>query len=554
MQHSDGADLFALEHHGGRSLGEVHVVVTLLEEVVLVVGGANLGHEQAQGSMDDFERSAGVQLHDADLADVNGSGVSGCIQHSAVANLEDFLWDSLLLVGVEDLDKAWDHGGSHLLILWGLGVGQSDGFVDVYFRPQEVVVLLVAHQGAGQGLDVPRLGQLVAKKVSELVLGDVRTDRVRRWVGHLDVVEAVADSDLFGDVASVQDVCTDWRGSEVQAVGSGGFEGNKTHSHTCSFHLIDGQLNSEESADVLCLDFEVGGLKGWCDKSADGLVLIDDLDWLDGELLLTLAVLRELAGEDGQDDLALGELGAGDLDEDVFGVHGDLGGVRVDDGWQREHLSLLVIEHRVLIEVLDDVQVLLQLLVVAQRVKQLDAVHFLLLLQGAEDNVLRWMGLVGDWPLDGVIVMGTHGAEHSSSADVLVELVLEVDERVVGLDVKRYVAQNARRDILSNRGSLLLHDNLLQLLGLGHSESGQLLVVQVASQGHSDTFKAEEVVSIGWNLDLVNDRVFHVDISTCSVDPGHLHFLSSSDFHFESIIEAEVFEFFVGCTLGIRNY
>lgn len=74
---------------------------------------------------------------------------------------------------------------------------------------------------------------------------------------------------------------------------------------------------------------------------------------------------------------------------------------------------------------------LLEFLVLSQDIKKLDTVHVFLLLECSEHDVLGSMCFVGDWALDVVVVMSSHGAESSSSADVLMKFVLEVNERVV---------------------------------------------------------------------------------------------------------------------------
>jgi len=86
--------------------------------------------------------------------------------------------------------------------------------------------------------------------------------------------------------------------------------------------------------------------------------------------------------------------------------------------------------------VFDDVQVLLELLVLSQCIEQLNAIHFLGLLQGCELDILRGEGFVDDWALNLRQIMGSHRSESSSPADVLMELVLEVNERIVGLDIE----------------------------------------------------------------------------------------------------------------------
>jgi hypothetical protein len=50
------------------------------------------------------------------------------------------------------------------------------------------------------------------------------------------------------------------------------------------------------------------------------------------------------------------------------------------------------------------------------------------LLQCFEFDILWSMGFICDWERNLIIVMGTHRAKGSSSADVHVKLVLEINE------------------------------------------------------------------------------------------------------------------------------
>lgn len=86
-----------------------------------------------------------------------------------------------------------------------------------------------------------------------------------------------------------------------------------------------------------------------------GLVVVvrDDLDGLNGEGLS--AVLGEHGDHHVGDNVQLGDVGGGDLDEDVGGVEGDLGVVAVDDGWQRADDSVGVENEGVYGGILDDV-------------------------------------------------------------------------------------------------------------------------------------------------------------------------------------------------------
>ena len=55
----------------------------------------------------------------------------------------------------------------------------------------------------------------------------------------------------------------------------------------------------------------------------------------------------------------------------------------------------------------------------------------LVLVKRRKLDVLRWTGLIAERSADGVEVVGTDSDELAAAADILVELVLQVDEGVV---------------------------------------------------------------------------------------------------------------------------
>lgn len=67
-------------------------------------------------------------------------------------------------------------------------------------------------------------------------------------------------------------------------------------------------------------------------------------------------------------------------------------------------------------------------------------------------------GLVGEGPLELVEVMRADGDEGALAADVLVELVLEVDEAAVVRRIERDVAQDGADDERADKHGLRLDD------------------------------------------------------------------------------------------------
>ena len=71
----------------------------------------------------------------------------------------------------------------------------------------------------------------------------------------------------------------------------------------------------------------------------------NDADGLDGVGLA--AVRRKHGDEDLADNLQLGLVGGGNVDEDVGRVQGDLGVIAVDDGGHRQDCAVGVVDNRV---------------------------------------------------------------------------------------------------------------------------------------------------------------------------------------------------------------
>lgn len=139
--------------------------------------------------------------------------------------------------------------------------------------------------------------------------------------------------------------------------------------------------------------------------------------------------------------------------------------------------------------------------------------------------------------------MSAHRAKSPASANVLVQLVLQVDERVVRCCRKSDIAQNTGNYVRTHCLGLWLHNNLVQLLALVLDCVPRCLAkVQVSLECSSDTLDAEEIISIGGYFDLVDDLFADIDSVALVVVSCHLHFISSSDFQFNSILETEVFE------------
>ena len=92
-------------------------------------------------------------------------------------------------------------------------------------------------------------------------------------------------------------------------------------------------------------------------------MLVHNLNLLNCELRVSLAVLRELPSQNREANLKLVEVGTSHLYEDVLGLQRDLGCVRIDDWREGQDGSLGIIEDGELGLILNDVHVLLKLLI-----------------------------------------------------------------------------------------------------------------------------------------------------------------------------------------------
>ena len=160
-------------------------------------------------------------------------------------------------------------------------------------------------------------------------------------------------------------------------------------------------------------------------------MLVDDLDLFDLIAPFAFAVLAELCCKDGQANLRFLDISASNLDENIAGIESDLGLLRIDDGWQRQNLPVLVVEDRVPVERLQDWKELLHLDIVPEDIEKRVGVHGFALFQRLEDNLAGWVRFVGDWALDFVQVVRAHRCQGTTAADVLVKFVLQVNERIV---------------------------------------------------------------------------------------------------------------------------
>ena len=165
----------------------------------------------------------------------------------------------------------------------------------------------------------------------------------------------------------------------------------------------------------------------------------------------------------------------------------------------------MIIEYRIPLKVFNDWQEFLHLDITPEHFKQFHCVHALSLFKGLEYNILWWNSFISNWPFDLAQIMSSHGSKLPSSADVLMQLVLQVNERVVCGNIEFDVTDHTPHDKWSHLRHFWLHSDLHQFLVLVLDlKARQLVKTQVASERCSDSLNAEQIVPIGCNFDLVD--------------------------------------------------
>ena len=140
------------------------------------------------------------------------------------------------------------------------------------------------------------MGNLVSQQVSELIDRLIGADCVIFGEDALDIIEAIADTDIFDHIARVQDISTCWWNLNYNlSFVRRGLLHDKAHLFctVSDFFSIEGQ--SQDSVNVLQLNFKIkiahrGSHLTFCGSGA----LIRDLYLLDLMLPITLTILAKL--------------------------------------------------------------------------------------------------------------------------------------------------------------------------------------------------------------------------------------------------------------------
>jgi len=243
--------------------------------------------------VNNFEACLGVELHHAHLTCILGTGVCLVVNLSSVADLENLLRDLFFLVRLKYFKKARDERSSDLLILESLWIGELDCLVEVDILSQESVVLFVRQESTRQALDIASLSQFVPYQISKFVDRNVAAYCTGLWILHWNVIKAITNSNLLGDIATVHDVGSHARYFKLNFRSSiRTLERLKSHLDGCLVHLLGSKINSKSPADGFALDFKSITLETWSYQSFSAL--INDLNWLNIKFTVALTMLGKL--------------------------------------------------------------------------------------------------------------------------------------------------------------------------------------------------------------------------------------------------------------------
>ena len=109
----------------------------------------------------------------------------------------------------------------------------------------------------------------MSQKIRELVLRNETSNSVRGWENHGDIVETISDSNLFGDIASVQDIRSDTRNLKFDvSLFIGSFLRDQSHLLSRLDDDLIVKFDTEESTYVLDFNLKVRSLEIRADNSS----------------------------------------------------------------------------------------------------------------------------------------------------------------------------------------------------------------------------------------------------------------------------------------------
>ena len=202
--------------------------------------------------------------------------------------------------------------------------------------------------------------------------------------------------------------------------------------------------------------------------------------------------------------MSLGEIRGSDFQEDILRGNAHLGKVSVDYRRERQHVTSAVHDDRIQRGLPNDAQIPAKLQIRFQVIHQLRASHRLRSIERDKGDLRGWQCPVNERSLDLIQVVRSNGNQSTIPTDVLVELLLKLNEAPVGCWCKSDVPENGAEYMRADRRyrSFSRHVRLLR----SDREAWRLLVLaQKDSKGLCKTLQTQEVMSVRWDVNLVDD-------------------------------------------------
>ena len=115
------------------------------------------------------------------------------------------------------------------------------------------------------------------------------------------------------------------------------------------------------------------------------------------------------------------------------------------------------------------------------------------------------MSLIGDRSTNLVKVVSAHRSKGAAAANVLMQLVLQVNERIVARNIKANITKDTSDNTRTHSLGLRLYNDLLEVLALVlNSEPRKTVEAEVDAESFGDAFYAEQVISVRGDLNLVD--------------------------------------------------
>jgi hypothetical protein len=152
--------------------------------------------------------------------------------------------------------------------------------------------------------------------------------------------------------------------------------------------------------------------------------LINNIYLFNRELVITLTELRKLTSKYCHAYLNLVQVCSCHIYQNILSIKCYLSLLWVNDWWQWQHSSILIIENWIDWTLINDMQVFTKFLIFWQYFKKFLGIHFLSLFKCLESYLLRWKTLISDRSLNFVIIMSSHRTQCSLSTDVLMKFIL----------------------------------------------------------------------------------------------------------------------------------